>query len=87
MHLMQRTWVIVDGNGLVQGITGRGVVGLCPLLTKEQSVFQYVSNVPLDTPSGRMGGFFSFQRRDKSHVHVFAPTFNLRTMPQDSGLQ
>lgn len=83
IQLLQRTWLIVDGSGQVQGLTGRGVVGFCPKLTKEQRVFQYMSNVPLDTPSGLMGGFFSFRREDSSPVHVFVPTFHLRTLPQE----
>ena len=64
-------------------VTGKGVVGFCPTLTGTGGCFQYMSNVPLTTASGRMGGFFTFKRQANTPLDVPIPAFELKPLPED----
>lgn len=56
-QLLSREWIITDGNGEVQRVTGPGVVGEQPILAPNDS-FQYTSFCPLRTSVGSMHGAY-----------------------------
>ena len=64
-------------------VTGKGVVGFCPTLAGTGGCFQYMSNVPLNSASGRMGGFFTLKRQDNTPLDVPLPTFEPKPLPED----
>ena len=81
VQLLARHWRITDGGGMVNIISGDGVVGETPVLTPGQS-HDYVSGCPLTTPHGSMEGFYTFSRSqshggDGSQVEVAIPYFPL----------
>ena len=57
VQLKTRHWIITDGTGRVQEVTGEGVVGEQPVLRPNQS-FEYTSGCPLSTPFGVMEGTY-----------------------------
>ncbi|KAI3428176.1 hypothetical protein D9Q98_006556 [Chlorella vulgaris] len=65
VKLMERSWVITNGQGKTQQVRGAGVVGEQPELAPGQS-FQYRSACPLPTPQGSMEGHYEFYARDKA---------------------
>ena len=57
MQLVSRHWIITDGLGHTEEVTGPGVVGEQPVLAPGES-FQYSSWCPLKTPTGSMHGTY-----------------------------
>lgn len=57
VQLLNRHWVITNGEGEVDEVRGPGVVGQQPLLPPGE-VFRYSSGCPLDTPVGTMHGAY-----------------------------
>lgn len=57
VQLLERHWVITDGEGRVEEVRGPGVVGYQPVLAPGEE-FQYTSGCPLTTPVGTMHGEF-----------------------------
>ncbi|MFA3792980.1 Co2+/Mg2+ efflux protein ApaG [Aliiglaciecola sp. SL4] len=57
--LLNRYWLITDGNGDKSEVSGKGVVGEQPLIKPGES-FQYTSGAILDTPVGTMQGHYEF---------------------------
>ena len=57
VQLLNRHWVITDGNGRVEEVRGPGVVGKQPVLQPGES-FEYTSGCPLQTPFGLMEGTY-----------------------------
>jgi len=55
VQLMNRHWVITNGDGEVDEVRGPGVIGQQPLLQPGEC-FEYTSGCPLDTPVGTMHG-------------------------------
>lgn len=53
--LINRHWLITDGNGKIQEVRGEGVVGEQPHL-KPGEVFRYTSGTVIETPVGTMEG-------------------------------
>jgi ApaG protein len=53
--LINRHWLITDGNGKIQEVRGEGVVGEQPYL-KPGEVFRYTSGTVIETPVGTMEG-------------------------------
>ena len=76
VQLLTRHWRITDGNGMVNHVQGKGVVGETPLLRPGQS-HDYVSGCPLMTPHGSMEGFYTFVQEDGSQIEVRIPHFPL----------
>lgn len=74
VQLLNRYWLITDGNGKQTEVAGPGVVGETPILTKGQS-FSYSSGAILDTPIGFMQGHYEFSHNDqvrfKAPIDVF----------------
>jgi ApaG protein len=62
-QLRRRHWVITDGNGKVEEVTGDGVVGKQPSL-EPGARFEYTSWAMLSTPYGTMRGTYVMSRPD-----------------------
>lgn len=58
VRLLNRHWIITDGEGHVEEVRGPGVVGEQPTLEPGQS-FQYTSGCPLPTAFGFMRGTYT----------------------------
>lgn len=82
VQLVNRHWVITDGNGRIEEVRGAGVVGEQPVLHPGES-FQYTSACPLSTPFGSMRGEYEMVRQDGSHFEASIAPFEL-AMPTSS---
>jgi ApaG protein len=76
LHLRQRTWIIIDGNGRVLQVQGEGVVGETPTI-KPGETFEYTSGTPLKTTSGIMQGYYSMLVENGEKIKIGIPTFSL----------
>lgn len=76
IRLLTRYWHITDENGLVDEVSGPGVVGEQPVLGPGDS-YEYTSGCPLDTPSGLMHGHYSMEGRNGEIFQVEIPAFSL----------
>ena len=76
IQLKARYWRIVDGEGRVREIRGRGVVGEEPVIAAGES-YSYTSGCPLDSDSGIMSGHYEMIANDGSAFTVEVPTFSL----------
>ena len=59
-QLLNRYWLITDGNGKKTEVHGPGVVGEQPVIAAGTS-YQYTSGVLLDTPLGSMQGHYEMR--------------------------
>lgn len=57
--LINRHWLITNGDGQREVVEGTGVVGRQPTLSPGQS-FRYSSGAILETPFGVMEGYYEF---------------------------
>jgi ApaG protein len=62
-RLLSRRWLIINGNGDREEVSGPGVVGKTPSLAPRDE-FEYTSFCPLDTEWGTMEGTYQMQRED-----------------------
>ncbi|HVK90579.1 MAG TPA: Co2+/Mg2+ efflux protein ApaG [Mycoplana sp.] len=76
VKLMTRYWHITDQNGLVDEVSGPGVVGEQPVLGPGDT-YEYSSGCPLDTPSGVMFGHYQMQTTAGDDFDVAIPAFSL----------
>ncbi|WP_158967362.1 Co2+/Mg2+ efflux protein ApaG [Paraglaciecola sp. L3A3] len=60
VQLMNRYWLITDGNGKKTEVHGAGVVGKQPYIKHGES-FVYTSGAVLETPIGTMQGYYEIQ--------------------------
>ncbi|MDX1319919.1 MAG: Co2+/Mg2+ efflux protein ApaG [Oceanospirillum sp.] len=60
IKLVSRSWVITDGNGKVNEVKGKGVVGQQPVIAPGES-YSYTSGAIFPTPLGFMQGFYEMQ--------------------------
>lgn len=70
--LLNRHWVIKDGKGKEDKVSGEGVIGLYPNV-KRGFYFEYCSCTNQKTKTGTMGGSFEFKNNwtgEKFHVTV-----------------
>ncbi len=74
--LVSRHWVITDGNGKVQEVSGDGVVGEQPHLNPGEQ-FRYSSGAVLETPVGSMQGKYRMQADNGLHFDAPIPAFTL----------
>lgn len=65
VQLVNRHWIITDGDGNVQEVRGPGVVGEQPRLDPGEA-FEYTSGCVLTTPHGTMHGTYEMRRDDAS---------------------
>jgi ApaG protein len=76
VQLLSRHWVITDGEGKVEEVSGPGVVGYQPRLAPGQE-FQYTSGCPLHTPVGTMHGSFEMVAVDGQRFEAVISPFRL----------
>ncbi len=76
VQLKSRHWVITDGVGKTEEVSGPGVVGEEPVLEPGQA-FEYTSGVPLPTPSGFMTGTYGMITLDGERFDIEIPVFSL----------
>ena len=75
IQILTRYWHIVDAYGKIQEVRGDGVVGQQPIIKPGKS-YEYVSSIPLTTPSGLMRGLYH-GRANKQDLEIVIPTFSL----------
>ncbi|QFY62294.1 Co2+/Mg2+ efflux protein ApaG [Rhizobium grahamii] len=76
VRLVNRYWNITDQNGIVDEVTGAGVVGEQPKLSPGDT-YEYSSGCPLDTPSGLMFGHYQMETDEGELFDVEIPAFSL----------
>ncbi len=76
VRLVSRYWNITDQNGIVDEVTGAGVVGEQPRLAPGDT-YEYSSGCPLDTPSGLMYGHYQMETDEGELFDVEIPAFSL----------
>ncbi len=74
--LINRRWVIVDGNNQTQEVKGEGVVGEQPYLNPGE-YYQYTSGTMLDTPVGTMEGEYEMEYDSGDRFLATIPVFSL----------
>ena len=74
--LISRHWVITDGNGKVEEVSGDGVVGEQPFLNPGEQ-FRYSSGAILETPVGAMQGKYRMQAENGFGFDALIPAFTL----------
>ena len=82
VQLLSRHWMITNARGELTEVKGPGVVGEQPILEPGQR-FEYTSGVPLDTPSGMMGGAYQMESEGGERFDIEIPTFSLNRPNQD----
>jgi ApaG protein len=75
-QLLDRHWVITDGNGKVEEVRGEGVVGEQPRLQPGES-YSYTSGAILETQVGTMRGTYLFHADDGTDFEAPIPEFVL----------
>ena len=75
-QLLNRRWVITDGNAHVKEVQGEGVVGEQPVISPGES-YQYTSGVTLDTKVGTMEGSYQMMSESDELFDVPIPAFLL----------
>jgi ApaG protein len=75
-QLMDRYWLITDGNGETEEVEGPGVVGNQPVLGPGEA-FEYTSFCPLPTEVGTMEGHYRMQRDSGEVFLAEVPRFTL----------
>ena len=78
IKLVNRYWKIIDEKGLIQEVSGEGVIGEQPIINIGSS-YQYSSGVHLRYPSGIMTGHYEMVSQDENlkTFKVKIPTFSL----------
>ena len=75
-QLLDRHWVITDGNGKVEDVRGEGVVGEQPRLEPGEA-FTYTSGAVLETAVGSMQGSYHMSGDDGTEFEAPIPAFTL----------
>lgn len=76
VKLLNRYWLITDGDGNKSEVAGSGVIGQQPII-KPGKKHQYSSGCVLETPVGTMEGYYEMQLPDNSLVKAIIPVFSL----------
>ena len=76
VQLQSRYWRITNAMGETREIRGPGVVGEQPRL-EPGDAFEYISRVPLTTPSGIMAGSYHMETPHGESFDVEIPAFSL----------
>lgn len=84
IKLLSRYWRIVDANGIIQEVSGEGVIGEQPKILPQAS-YQYSSGVHLQSPSGIMMGHYQMQKDDGIIFNAKIPHFSL-DVPSSKGV-
>jgi ApaG protein len=75
-QLLDRHWVITDGNGRIEEVRGEGVVGEQPRLEPGEA-FTYTSGAVLETAVGTMQGSYHMSGDDGTEFEAPIPAFTL----------
>jgi ApaG protein len=75
-QLLNRHWIITDGQGEIEEVHGPGVVGQQPWIQPGQG-FRYTSGAILKTPVGVMRGHYEFVTDAGEQFDVAIPQFSL----------
>ena len=75
-QLLNRLWIITDGQGDIEEVQGPGVVGQQPRIQPGEG-FRYSSGAILKTPVGVMQGKYEFVTDAGHHFDVEIPQFSL----------
>ena len=75
-QLLDRHWVITDGNGKIEEVRGEGVVGEQPRLEPGEA-FTYTSGAVLQTAVGTMEGSYHMSGDDGTEFDAPIPPFTL----------
>jgi ApaG protein len=75
-QLLDRHWLITDGNGKVEEVRGEGVVGEQPRLEPGEA-FTYTSGAVLETAVGTMQGSYHMSGDDGTEFDAPIPPFIL----------
>ncbi|MCY3841480.1 MAG: Co2+/Mg2+ efflux protein ApaG [Gammaproteobacteria bacterium] len=75
-QLLNRYWLITNGDGKRQEVRGPGVVGNQPRIAPGEA-FRYTSACILETAVGSMGGHYEFVSDAGEHFDVPIATFSL----------
>ncbi|PKG98704.1 Co2+/Mg2+ efflux protein ApaG [Paraglaciecola sp. MB-3u-78] len=76
VQLVNRYWLITDGNGKKTEVQGPGVIGEQPHILPGE-YFKYTSGAVLDTPVGTMQGFYEMQQQDGERFEAAISVFSL----------
>ncbi|MFQ3190539.1 MAG: ApaG protein [Paraglaciecola sp.] len=76
VQLINRYWLITDGNGKKTEVQGPGVIGVQPHI-QPGDCFQYTSGAVLDTPVGTMQGYYGMQQKDGERFEAVINVFSL----------
>ena len=79
--MINRHWIITDGDGEVEEVRGPGVVGEQPILEPGES-FTYTSGCPLTTSFGTMHGSYEMVLGDGETFDAAVGMFELSEEPQ-----
>lgn len=79
-QLLERYWLVTDGNGKQSEVSGPGVIGQQPKIAPGDE-FQYTSGVVIDTPVGSMQGYYKMQTNEKEIFDAPIDVFSL-AIPQ-----
>ncbi|VDK31862.1 unnamed protein product [Taenia asiatica] len=77
LQLRERFWKLFSINGSLESVSGKGVVGVQPLLSVQSPVFQYHSHVQVPVPWAHMWGQFRLEKPNGTTVDVKIPVFPL----------
>ncbi|MBT3436956.1 MAG: Co2+/Mg2+ efflux protein ApaG [Oceanospirillaceae bacterium] len=75
-QLMSRKWLITDGDGKTQEVSGDGVVGQQPVIEPGKR-HQYTSGTVLETKVGSMSGLYQMVAADGHEFSASIPPFTL----------
>ena len=75
-QLIDRHWIITDGNGKIQEVRGEGVIGEQPLLQPGTS-YTYTSGCLLETPVGSMQGSYGMRSEEDEEFRAAVKVFRL----------
>lgn len=75
-QLLSRHWIITDGNGKIQEVTGDGVVGEQPRMRPGED-YEYTSGAVLETSVGTMRGSYRMVAEDGTEFDAAIPQFTL----------
>lgn len=74
--LLNRYWLITDGNGKTTEVSGAGVVGQQPTI-QPGSEYTYTSGAVLESPVGTMEGHYEMQPQTGDNFKTSIPIFRL----------
>lgn len=75
-QLLNRHWIITDGNGKAEEVRGEGVVGEQPSIEPDTG-YQYTSGTMMETPVGIMQGSYQMVGADGLLFDVEIEPFTL----------